>query len=402
MKNTHGVLYNRIADFFKSSTTPGIFLLVAMVLSFVAENTDLRPYYDALLETRFSIHLGEWGLDKPLLLWINDGLMAVFFLYIGLEVKKEILTGHLSSRERFTLPAVAALGGLLVPVLVYIAFNYADNVTRQGWAIPAATDIAFSLGILMLLGKRVPHGLIVCLMALATIDDLATIVIIAVFYTYSLSFYALAVAGLMTLILFIFNRMRVMNITAYLLVGAVLWIFLLKSGVHATLAGVIIAFMVPMSRPGEKRTFSPLHALEHDIRPMVNLLIMPIFAFANAGISFTGLTWEHVFNPVSLGIGLGLFFGKQAGVMGATWISCKIGICRLPEGVNWAQYYGMSVLAGIGFTMSLFIGGLAFETTEFNSSIRIGVLSGSFLSAALGIAILCYVGRERKRGHKWI
>ncbi len=365
----------------------GILLIGATLAALLFSNTALNGIYSALLDTRIAVTVAEFGIEKPLLLWINDGLMAVFFLLVGLELKRELLEGELSDPQRATLPLVAALGGIAVPALIYAGLNYEDPVALQGWAIPAATDIAFALGILALLGSRVPVALKVFLLAVAIIDDLAAIVIIALFYTADLSTTSLAISALGIVALAALNRNGVLRLTPYILVGAFVWVFLLKSGVHATLAGVVTALFVPNVRPsGSQETV--LGAAEHGLKPWVMLGIMPLFAFANAGVNLVSLAPSSLFGPVSLGIALGLFIGKQVGILGFVWLAVRTGLANLPRGVTWQQMHGAALLAGIGFTMSLFIGTLAFADPEYAAAVRVGVLSGSILSGLAGFFIL--------------
>jgi len=333
------------------------------------------------------VSFGTFAIAKPLLLWINDGLMAVFFFMVGLEIKREILEGSLQEPSRIAVPFLAAVGGMAVPALIFTFFNWGDSAAMQGWAIPAATDIAFALGILSLLGPRVPTALKVFLLALAIIDDLGAIIIIALFYTSDLSLISLGVAAVAIVILLVMNRLGVVNNTAYILVGIILWTAVLKSGVHATLAGVILGLIIPLSR--NKTSF---HALEHSLHAPVNFVILPLFAFANAGIDFGAMHPDDLTNSVTLGIALGLFFGKQAGIFLFSSLAIWLGLGRLPEGVSWSQLYGVSVLSGIGFTMSLFIGSLAFECSSgvcFDLvDERLGILMGSLLSGVVGYVLL--------------
>ena len=366
---------------------PGIILLFAAILALVLDNSPLAFLYDALLNTPFRITIGELDLHKPLLLWINDGLMAVFFLLVGLEIKRELVIGRLSTVNQAVLPALAAVGGMAIPALIYVGLNSGDPDALAGWAIPAATDIAFALGVLAILGSRVPPALKVFLLALAIIDDLGAILIIAVFYTSELSTLSLALAGAATALLVVLNLTGVRRVAPYALVGIVLWVCVLKSGVHATLAGVVLAFCIPMT--GGKDSL--LVHLEHDLHPWVAFMIMPVFAFANAGVSLAGLSFADLLAPVPLGIALGLFFGKQIGVVGFTWGACRLGLCRLPTGVGWMHIYGASLLAGIGFTMSLFIGALAFSDPALAADVRLGVLSGSTVSAICGFIVLRFI-----------
>lgn len=365
----------------------GLLLITAAIAALIMDNSPLYWLYDGILTTPVNVSIGALVLDKPLLLWINDGLMAVFFFMVGLEIKREFLEGRLSSIRQSALPASAALGGMIAPALIYVAFNWTDPVALNGWAIPAATDIAFALGVLALLGNRVPSALKVTLLALAIMDDLGAIIIIALFYTSDLSVLSLLIAAGCTAVLVLFNRLHVTRISLYILVGAVMWVCVLKSGVHATLAGVVLAFCIPLRVPGSDKP-SPLHRLEEGLHPWVTFFIMPVFAFANAGIPLFGLQLADLFAPIPLGIALGLFLGKQLGVFGFAWLAVRMGLAHLPAGVNWMQVYGLSLLAGIGFTMSLFIGTLAFADPEHAAQVRLGVLGGSLLSAVLGYIVL--------------
>jgi len=376
-------------EFLRLEAAGGILLLLAAVLAMLVENSAASGLYDALLETPVEIRVGEFGIAKPLLLWINDGLMAIFFFLVGLEVKREFLDGELSEPSRVVLPVIAAVGGMAVPAIIYSAVNWGDPLAMKGWAIPSATDIAFALGVLALLGSRVPNTLKLFLMTLAIVDDLGAIVIIAVFYTSDLSLTSLLVAVLALAVLFALNRFGVLSLAPYLLVGVVLWVAVLKSGVHATLAGVLTALFIPYARePGVEQT--QLQKLEHDLHPAVVYGILPLFAFANTGISFAGLTVESVLHPVPLGIAAGLFIGNQLGVFGLSWLAVKTGLARLPQGAGWLQLYGVAALCGIGFTMSLFISSLAFEQGGPGIAVddRLGILIGSVASAVLGYAVL--------------
>jgi len=368
--------------------------VLSAVLALIVSNSPLQQLYRHLLDVPLSITLGELSIGKPLLLWINDGLMAVFFLLVGLEVKREFLEGELSSWDQVILPAVAGLGGFVVPAAIYVATNWTSPETMEGWAIPAATDIAFALGVLTLLGSRVPLSLKVFLTTIAIFDDLAAILVIAVFYTQDLSVTALTwgLAGIVGLV--ILNLAGVTRISAYMLVGVFVWTCVLKSGVHATLAGIAVAMAIPLKSASDQH--SPLTHLEHTLHPWVAYAILPIFAFANAGVSFGGISTEVLFGPVSIGIALGLFIGKQIGVFGPVWLMVKLGWARLPDGANWASVYGVALLAGIGFTMSLFIGSLAFERGQFDylAATRVGVLAGSVVSAVAGYLLLKHATRH--------
>ena len=343
--------------------------------------------YDSLLTVPVAVQVGALEIAKPLLLWINDGLMAVFFFLVGLEIKREALEGQLSSVDQIALPGVAAIGGMAVPAAIYAYLNWSNPVDINGWAIPAATDIAFALGILMLLGSRVPLAIKVFLTAVAIIDDLGAIVIIAIFYTENLSVTSLAI-GVGGLAVCAFLNLRGVTRTApYILIGIVVWVAVLKSGVHATLAGVLLALAIPL-RATDAEGHSPLRHLEHILHPWVAFLVLPAFAFANAGVNFAGMTFSSLLEPLPLGIALGLFFGKQIGVFGATFLMVKTGLARLPEDTTWAMMYGVSLLCGIGFTMSLFIGGLAFDDPAHAAAVRLGVLAGSLMSGTIGYLVL--------------
>jgi NhaA family Na+:H+ antiporter len=379
-----------LREFMKLESASGILLVVAGALAMVAANTPLADWYEALLATHFSVQLGAHGLDKPLVVWVNDLLMAVFFLLVGLEIKREVVMGELSDASKVALPAIAAVGGMVVPAGIYAAINWHDPVGIAGWAIPSATDIAFALGVLSLFGERVPLGLKVFLMTLAVLDDLGAIVIIALYYTHDLSVEALLFAGLAVVALFALNRLGVRRIAPYVLVGAALWLAVLKSGVHATLAGVVTALFVP-ARDAVDPDHSPLRRLEHSLHPWVAYGILPVFAFSNAGVRLEGLGVEALLHPIPLGIMLGLVVGKQAGVFAFAWAAVKLGVARLPTGVDFRHVYGAAVLCGIGFTMSLFIGMLAFENAgggEVVLTDRLGILVGSLVSAVVGYIVL--------------
>lgn len=380
-----------IQEFLKLESASGLLLIAAMTLALILANSPLAVFYDQLLQMYAGVNIGELGIDKPLLLWINDGLMAIFFLLVGLEVKREMREGQLSNLSQITLPGIAAIGGMTIPALIYVWLNRGDSVALSGWAIPAATDIAFALGILSLLGNRVPLSLKLFLMTVAIIDDLGAIIIIAIFYSADISLLSLALAALMLIILFVLNRSGVSQITPYVIVGIILWVFVLKSGVHATLAGVALAFAIPLQAKNKDEP-SPLHYLEHALHPWVAFGIMPLFAFANAGVSLRAISVPALLEPVPLGIILGLFAGKQIGVFGFTWLSVKLGIARLPDDISQLELYGAAVLCGIGFTMSLFIASLAFEhsAADYIVADRLGILLGSLFSAVLGYALLRY------------
>lgn len=381
------VLRSKFQAFFQHSAAGGIVLMAAAALALILDNSPFRSFYDALLNTPVAIQIGALAIDKPALLWINDGLMAIFFFLVGLEIKREIVEGRLSSIQSATLPVVAAIGGMIVPALIFVAVNSSDPTALRGWAIPAATDIAFALGVLALLGSRVPIALKVMLVAIAIIDDLGAIVIIALFFTSELSISVLAFAAAGIAILAYLNHRGVTSLAPYLVTGVIIWVCVLKSGVHATLAGVIVALFIPL-KTDDLEERPPLKAVEYGLAPWVAFGVMPIFAFANAGVSLQGLSFDDFFSGIPLGIALGLFLGKQIGIMTFIWAGVRLGIARLPKGVTWSQAYGVAALAGIGFTMSLFIGTLAFSDPEHAAAVRIGVLSGSTASALLGFLVL--------------
>lgn len=382
-------------DLMRADAAPGLVLMFAAVAALIASNSPfIASYYD-FVYAPVILKIGALEIAKPALLWINDGLMAIFFFHVGLEIKREMLTGDLSSFDKAALPALAALGGMAGPALIYVAINWGgDPSALHGWAIPAATDIAFALGVLALVGSRAPVALKTLLLALAIIDDLGAIVIIAFFYTADLSTYALLLAGLALLLAIGLNRIGVKTLAPYVIIGAFMWVCVLKSGVHATLAGVMIALCVPLRADDGP---SPLERAEHGLAPWVSFFVLPLFAFGNAGVSLTGLSLGDMAAPVPLGIALGLFFGKQIGVMAAAFAAVKFGLASLPKGVNWAHLYGLACLAGIGFTMSLFIGSLAFTDAETMSEVKLGVLIGSLVSGLLGYALLRMVGGAPKR-----
>lgn len=384
---------NVIEKFVSFEASGGILLGFAALLALIMENSFLDTVYDGLLTTPVAIQIGQLIIHKPLLLWINDGLMAVFFLLVGLEIKGEIMEGQLSKRSQIALPTIAALGGLAAPAALYSYVNWGDPEALRGWAIPAATDIAFAYGVITLLGKRVPEALKVCLVAIAILDDLVAIVIIALFYTEDLSLLSLLIGLVAIIILAILNRRGVTRIAPYIATGVILWACVLKSGVHATLAGVILAFFIPL-KIKDREGSAPLRKLEHDLHPLVTFVVLPIFAFANAGVPLAGLSLELLMHPITFGIAMGLFFGKQIGVMCMTVLGVMFKFCKLPDGVSWAQYYGMALITGIGFTMSLFIGTLAFSDVEYQNAVRLGVLLGSLLSGTLGFLVLRLVSRK--------
>lgn len=375
-------------EFIKLEASGGIILFVTAMLALVIDNTNWAGYYESFFNLKLSVSVGLFTLSKPLLLWINDGFMAVFFLLVGLEMKREMIEGELNSLSKAALPGIAAFGGMFFPAIIYLYFNYHDAVAFKGWAIPTATDIAFSLGILSLLGSRIPVSLKIFLTALAIFDDIGAIIIIAVFYTSHISMPLLLCSAVMLCLLVLLNRFNVQRLGPYFVVGVILWVCVLKSGIHATLAGIVLAFAIPIKNK-KNPSESPLRLLEHKLHPWVAFGILPIFAFANAGVPFEGLTWSHVVAPIPLGISLGLFFGKQIGIWSMTMLGVQCGVAQLPSGITKLGLYGISLIAGVGFTMSLFIGTLAFPSSASHAIyVRIGVIVGSLLAGFLGYLVL--------------
>ena len=378
--------------FIHHESTAGLILVVAAIAAILAFNIEaVRPLYDAFLEARGTVAIGDFGISKPLLLWINDGLMAVFFFLVGLELKREVVEGNLSSRDQIVLPALAAVGGMVAPALIFTLFNWSDAALMKGWAIPAATDIAFALGALSLLGTRAPLSLKVFLLTLATLDDLGAIIIIALFYTSKLSIISLIGAGVALAGLVALNQFKVTRTGPYLVLGLIMWVFVLKSGVHATLAGVTLALTIPMSRSDGTPM---LHAIEEALHPYVKFLVLPVFAFANAGLPLDGFVASKLTETLPLGIAAGLVIGKPLGILLFVFVAVRSGLATLPQGCNWWHLVGVGCLAGIGFTMSLFIGGLAFEAIEYQEKVRVGVVAGSVISTLLGVALLFFASRR--------
>ncbi|MGB7452566.1 MAG: Na+/H+ antiporter NhaA [Lysobacterales bacterium] len=374
-------------EFLRLESAGGLILVFAAIFALVLANSPLSHLYGQLLGLKLTVMVEGFGVSKPLLLWVNDGLMAVFFLLVGLELKREIVEGQLSSVDQVALPALAAIGGLVVPAVIYWFINRDNPQGINGWAVPTATDIAFALAILSLFGSRVPASLKVFLTTIAIFDDLAAIVIIALFYSADLSTTSLYAAGAGIAVLFVLNRLGVKSLAAYLIVGIFIWLFVLKSGVHATLAGIVVAMFIPI-KDGDGD--SPLRHLEHILHPWVAYAVLPIFAFANAGLALAGVGIDAAVGTVSIGIILGLFFGKQIGVFGMTALVIGLGLAKKPEGSNWTMLYGIALLCGVGFTMSLFIGSLAFEHGGFSNiaALKIGVIAGSLASALCGWLVL--------------
>ncbi len=383
-----------IRDFLRLEAAGGMMLFAAAVAAMLCANSALAPLYAGFLDTPVEIRFGGFQIAKPLLLWINDGLMAVFFFLVGLEIKREVLEGELSRPSQIALPALAAAGGMLVPGLIYFALNRGDPVALQGWAIPTATDIAFAVGVLALLGSRVPVALKLFVLTLAILDDLGAILVIALFYTEKLALEALAIASAAAVVLALFNRRGMTAVPAYLLVGLVMWAAVLKSGVHATLAGVALAMFIPLRVAGGE---PPLKRLERELHPSVVFFILPLFAFANAGVPLAGITAVTLAGAVPAGIALGLVAGKLIGVFGASWLAVRLGFARLPEGAGWVHMLGAALLCGIGFTMSLFIAALAFEgeAASYGVQSRLGILVGSIAAGIAGYLVLRYAAARR-------
>lgn len=367
-------------------------LALATVLAMIAANSPLQGLYHEFLRIPGVVIIGELHIEKPLLLWVNDAWISIFFFLVGLEIKREFRTGELSRPSQIALPGIAAIGGIIMPALIYAAINFRDPVNLNGWAIPAATDIAFALAVLSLAGNRVPSSLKLLLLAIAIFDDLGAILIIAFFYSADVSPTILMLALAPIAVLVILNLSGVTKLTPYLLLAALLWVIVLKSGVHATLAGVVAAFTIPLTKSGDAH-HSPLEALEHELHVWVAFAILPMFAFVNAGISFSGMGLSALFHPVTLGIALGLFIGKQAGIFGLLYLTIRAGLAPMPAGANWVQLYGVAAIAGVGFTMSLFIGGLAFDGANLDAPVRLGVLTGSIASGIVGFLLLVAAGR---------
>ena len=375
--------------FFKLEAASGLLLLISAVIALIISNSDYSSLYFEILETYLFVGINNFGIEMNILHWINDALMAAFFFFVTLEIKREFIQGELSKPKQALLPIIAAVGGMLVPALIYIGINYTNSVTLNGWAIPSATDIAFSLGVLSLLGKRVPISLKVFLTALAIIDDLGAVIIIAFFYSGKIQFFYLLLMFLCMIVLAVFNKLNIKSFFPYLLIGLLLWEFTHSSGIHSTISGVLLALTIPHKGNNKNHRHSPLVKLEHAISPYVAFGIMPIFALANAGVSLAGVSFATLLNPVPLGIVCGLFFGKQIGVFLFSYCSIKLKLAEMPNNSDWITLYGIGILTGIGFTMSLFVGNLAFvDAAQHLDGVKIGVLLGSFLSAIVGYLLI--------------
>lgn len=387
-----------LMQFFRSEASGGVLLIIAAAMAMIIANSGWSDAYLGFLHTEIQVRVADIDINKSLGHWINDGLMAAFFLLIGLEVKQELLEGALASKEKSLFPIIAAVGGMIAPAIVYLTISGGDPEAIRGWAIPAATDIAFALGVLSLLGKRVPVNLKIFLLALAIMDDLGVIIIIALFYTTGLSWISLALASICIFCLWLFNRTNVMSLTPYLIFGTLLWVAVLKSGVHATLAGVIIGFAIPLYRVDDKddaeNPRSPAKTLAHWLHPWTKFWILPLFAFANAGVSLTDIEFSDVTSALPLGVALGLFLGKPLGIYTASWFAVRMGIAKLPDGINFRQIFAVSVLCGIGFTMSMFITSLAFTDQGMADLARLGILIGSTVAAIVGYYLLAVSCKE--------
>ncbi|MCX7120839.1 MAG: Na+/H+ antiporter NhaA [Gammaproteobacteria bacterium] len=383
-----------IRQFIKLESSSGIFLFCAALAALIIDNTSFAHFYDSFFHQPISISIAQFKLEKPILHWINDGFMTLFFLLVGLEIKREILEGELNSPAKAMLPLIAAVGGMLIPIAIYLSLNYHDPIAIRGWAIPTATDTAFSLGILTLLGNRIPVSLKIFLTALAIFDDIGAIIVMAIFYSSRISWLLMCCALGLIFILILLNYYRVARLLPYLFVGVILWGCVLKSGVHATLAGIVLAFIIPM-RTEKYSEKSPLQTLERKLHPWVAFGILPLFAFANAGFSFSGMGMEHFLSPIPIGIALGLFLGKQMGIWSATMLAVRCGVSPLPKEMTPLGLYGLSLIAGVGFTMSLFIGTLAFHAgLHYAAFVRVGVIFGSLFSGFLGYWVLRRAYRE--------
>lgn len=374
-------------QFIQTDASSGIILVLAALLALIMANSFFSTNYNAFLEFPVSVTLGTFTISKPLVLWVNDGLMALFFFVVGLEIKRELFFGQLSSPDQVVLPFLAAVAGILFPALIYVAFNYQDAVAMNGWAIPSATDIAFALGIFILFGKHLPPSLKLFLLSVAIIDDIGAVIIIAIFYSQELATNSLIVASIGLVVLFIFNRLKLENKTPFILVSVIVWAAVLKSGVHATLAGFAVAWFIPIARDKAK---SMSYQIEHSLHSWIAFFVLPLFAFANAGVGLTNASVDELVTPISIGIIGGLFIGKQFGIFLACYVAIKLKLCQLPKDATWTQLYGVCLLCGVGFTMSLFIGSLAFEEQglAYQTQVKVGVLVGSLVSAVAGAYLL--------------
>jgi NhaA family Na+:H+ antiporter len=374
-------------EFIKTDASPGIILVLASLIALILANSPLSPAYNSFLEFPVSIVLGSFEISKPLVLWINDGLMAIFFFVVGLEIKRELLYGQLASKDQVILPFLAAIAGIIFPALIYVALNYEDAIAMNGWAIPSATDIAFALGLFILFGKHLPPSLKLFLLSVAIIDDIGAVIIIALFYSTDLAPNSLIIASVGLVALFLFNRLKLSSKTPFILVSIVVWAAVLKSGVHATLAGFAVALFIPIAK---EKSESMSYQSEHGLHPWIAFFVLPVFAFSNAGVELIGTSVSEFFTPVTFGIIGGLFIGKQLGIFAACYAAIKLNLCKLPKDATWTQLYAVCLLCGVGFTMSLFIGSLAFEEQglAYQTQVKVGVLVGSILSGVLGAVLI--------------
>ncbi|MDG1751568.1 MAG: Na+/H+ antiporter NhaA [Thalassotalea sp.] len=386
---SENIIIQQWKDFIKTDASSGIILVLAAFIALVMANSFMSTDYNAFLEFPVSVTLGTFAISKPLVLWLNDGLMALFFFVVGLEIKRELFYGELSRPDQVVLPLIAAIAGIIFPALIYVAFNYQDAVAMNGWAIPSATDIAFALGIFILFGKHLPPSLKLFLLSVAIIDDIGAVIIIAIFYSQEIGATSLIVASIGLVILFIFNRLELENRTPFILVSIVVWAAVLKSGVHATLAGFAVAWFIPIAK---EKSLSMSYQIEHGLHPWIAFFVLPLFAYANAGVALTGASVDELFTPISIGIIGGLFIGKQLGIFTACYLAVKLKLCQLPKDATWSQLYGVCLLCGVGFTMSLFIGSLAFEEQglAYQTQVKVGVLVGSIISAIAGGWLIRY------------
>lgn len=381
------IIVQRWKRFIQTDASSGIILVVAATIAMLLANSPMSATYNSFLEFPVAIKLGSFEISKPLILWINDGLMALFFFVVGLEIRRELFYGQLSKPSQIVLPFIAAVAGIAIPALIYVAFNSGDAIAMNGWAIPSATDIAFALGIFFLFGKHLPPSLKLFLLSVAIIDDIGAVMIIALFYSQDLATNSLLIAGFGLTLLFVFNRLQLENKTPFVLVSIIVWAAVLKSGVHATLAGFAVAWFIPIAKEKSK---SMSYSIEHGLHPWIAFFVLPLFAFGNAGVSLIGVELSELFTPISIGIIGGLFVGKQLGIFAACYLAIKLKLCKLPKDATWQQLYGVCLLCGVGFTMSLFIGSLAFEEQglAYLTQVKVGVLVGSLLSAVAGAWLL--------------
>ncbi len=382
-------MVNKVKYLFRGEASGGVLLVISALLALIVANSFASNWYQSFLNLPVVFQFGTFEINKPLILWVNDGLMALFFFLVGLEIKREVMCGNLSNPKSIVLPLIAAVAGIAIPAMIYLYFNQNDSIAMSGWAIPSATDIAFALGIFVLFGKHLPLSLKLFLLSVAIFDDIAAVIIIALFYSQDLSINSMIVAAVGIAALFVFNSINLQAKAAYFIVGLIVWAAVLKSGVHATLAGFIVAWFIPLNKTDNQK-HSMLESIEHSLHPWTTFFILPLFAFANAGVNLIDSNFDAIFNSVTVGIALGLFAGKQIGIFGTCWLAVQLKITERPQNTSWPQLYGVSLLCGVGFTMSLFIGTLAFEHQgmHLQDSVKVGVLLGSILSAVLGAVVI--------------